>query len=71
MNPELAKKESPYRQVLGQHAARAKRARVRCHGKQNIDELTVTLESVAPVDLAAITAQLSAQPWVVAASIST
>lgn len=59
----------PVWQALGQHAAQAKRTRVHCSRKHDIDEMTVTFESVSPAELAEIARRLNAQPWVVAASL--
>ncbi|ANB72646.1 hypothetical protein AYM40_09900 [Paraburkholderia phytofirmans OLGA172] len=61
----------PVWQALGQHAAHAKRIRVHCSRKQDFFEMTVTFESVSPTALTDITRRLSAQPWVVAASLHT
>jgi hypothetical protein len=60
----------PVWQALGQHAAQAKRTRLRHNEKDNIAEMTVTFESVSPSDLAEIAMRLSTLPWVVAASLS-
>lgn len=58
----------PVWQALGQHASQGKRTRLRHNEKHNIDEMTVTFESVSPEDLAKIARRLSILPWVVAAS---
>ncbi|OAJ51723.1 hypothetical protein A6V36_36845 [Paraburkholderia ginsengiterrae] len=60
----------PVWQALGQHAAQAKRTRLRHNEKHNIEEITVTFESVSPADLAEIVGRLSTLSWVVAASLS-
>ncbi|WP_421377157.1 hypothetical protein ACOCG7_05885 [Paraburkholderia sp. DD10] len=54
-------------QALGVYATQARWSRVRCHARQNIDELTVTLASISPSELAGIAQGLNALPWVVAA----
>ena len=61
----------PVWQALGQHAAQAKRTRLRHDEKHNFDEMTVSFESVAPADLAEIARRLSTLPWVVATSLHT
>ncbi|MFM0732614.1 hypothetical protein PQQ52_19185 [Paraburkholderia sediminicola] len=58
-------------QALGQYATQAMHARVHCSRKHDFDEMTVTFEAVSPAALADIAQRLSAQPWVVAASLHT
>jgi len=55
-------------QALGEYAAQARWTRVQCHARQNVDELTVTLASISPSDLAGIAQRLNALPWLAAAS---
>ncbi|SOE45885.1 hypothetical protein SAMN05446635_5363 [Burkholderia sp. OK233] len=59
----------PVWQALGQHAAQAKRTRLRHNEKHNFDEMTVTFESVSPEDLAAIASRLSTLSSVMVASL--
>ena|SRR5258708_4976041 len=59
----------PVWQALGQYAAQAMRARVHCSRKHDFDEMTIMFESVSPAVPADIARRLSAQSWVVAASL--
>ncbi|MFM0268339.1 hypothetical protein [Paraburkholderia sediminicola] len=59
----------PVWQALGRHARQAKRTWVHCSRKHDFDEMTVTFESVSPAELTDIARRLSAQPWVIAASL--
>ncbi|TCG03850.1 hypothetical protein BZM27_45265 [Paraburkholderia steynii] len=61
----------PVWQALGPHAAQARRTRVHCSRKHNVDEMTVTFESVSTSDLREVTWRLNAQSWVVATSLRT
>jgi hypothetical protein len=58
-------------QALGPHAAQARRTRVHCSRKHNVDEITVMFEAVSTSDLREIAWRLNTQPWVVATSLHT
>jgi hypothetical protein len=59
----------PVWQALGRHAPQAKRTQVHQNRKHDFDEMTITFESVSPAELTDIARRLSAQPWVIAASL--
>ena len=59
----------PVWQALGRLAPQAKRTRVHQNRKHDFDEMTITFESVSPADLIDIARRLSAQTWVIAASL--
>ncbi|TCG03088.1 hypothetical protein BZM27_51060 [Paraburkholderia steynii] len=61
----------PVWQALGPHAAYARRTRVHCSRKHNLDEITVMFEAVSTSDLREVTWRLNAQSWVVATSLRT
>lgn len=61
----------PVWQALGQWAAHAKRTRVHRFGRQGFDEMTVTFDAISALELTEIARWLSAQSWVVAASLHT
>ncbi|MPW22916.1 hypothetical protein GCT13_40565 [Paraburkholderia sp. CNPSo 3157] len=61
----------PVWQALGQHAAQARRTRIHCSKKHNVDEMTVMFEAVSTSDLREVAWRLNAQSWVVATSLQT
>jgi hypothetical protein len=61
----------PVWQALGPHAAQARRTRVHCSSKRNVDEMTVMFEAVATSELREVARRLNAQSWVVATSLHT
>jgi hypothetical protein len=61
----------PVWQALGPHAAKARRTRVHCSRKHNVDEMTLMFEAVSTSDLREVAWRLNAQSWVVATSFHT
>ncbi len=61
----------PVWQALGPYAAQARRTRVHCSRKHNVDEMTVMFEAVSSSELREVTWRLNAQSWVVATSLHT
>ncbi|WP_342954279.1 hypothetical protein [Paraburkholderia sp. JHI869] len=56
----------PVWQAIGPYAAYARRARVHCSSKHNVDEVTVIFVAVSTSDLKEVAWRLNAQSWVVA-----
>jgi hypothetical protein len=61
----------PVWQALGPHAAQARRTRVHCSRKHNVDEMTLMFEAVSTSELREVAWRLNAQSWVVATSLHT
>ncbi|CAN7401068.1 hypothetical protein [Paraburkholderia hospita] len=61
----------PVWQALGPHAAKARRTRIHCSRKHNVDEMTLMFEAVSTSDLREVAWRLNTQSWVVATSLHT
>lgn len=56
-------------QAFGQSAAQAQRTIVKCKKNKDLEEMTVTFDSISLAELTEIIGRLSALPWVSAASL--
>ena len=56
-------------QAFGHSAAQAQRTIVRCKKNKDLEEMTVTFDSISLAELTEIIGRLSALPWVSAASL--
>jgi hypothetical protein len=56
-------------QAFGQSAAQAQRTIVHCKKNKDLEEMTVTFDSISLAELTEIIGRLNALPWVSAASL--
>lgn len=60
----------PVWQALGERGIHAVAIRVRCHAKENLDELILTFDSASRDEWIEVTLRLNRHSWVVATSVA-